>query len=102
MVIGHNSGGASLSCSPSSASRIVASKISIQFFFNFFHGVRNERESSGVVNGVNELLLLRRRLPTRLLHLNCQKAPSLWQTTDDVGNASGVCGDVGAVRLTDA
>jgi hypothetical protein len=48
------------------------------------HAPRHKRQPARLVNRVNELLLLRRRLPSRPLHLDCQKPASLRNTTNDV------------------
>ena len=55
--------------------------------------MRDEREPSGLVNGVDELLLLRRGLPSWSFHFYGQKTP-VRQTADDIGNAAGVARDV--------
>jgi hypothetical protein len=51
------------------------------------------------VDGVNELLLLGRRLPSRPLQPDGEEPASLGHTADDVGNAAGMRSDVRAVGL---
>jgi len=68
--------------------------------FYFFDGVRHKRHSPCLVNGVDELLLLRRQLVAGSLHLNCQKSAGLRYAADDVGNASRVGRDIATVRFS--
>ena len=64
--------------------------------------MRHKGQPARLVDGVNELQLLRRRLPSRPLHLDCQKTARLRHAADDVRNAAGVRRDVATVRLADA
>ena len=68
----------------------------------FLHTPGHKRQSPRLVNGVDKLLLLRRRLVPRPLHFDCQKAAGLRQTADDIGNASRVAGNIRPVQLSDA
>ena len=66
---------------------------------DFFHRISHKRQPARLVDGVNELLLLGRRLSSRPFHLDCQEPACLRNATDNVGNAASVRGDVGAVGL---
>lgn len=78
------------------------SVLCVQSFLHLLHTPRHERQSPRLVNRVDKLLLLGRRLIPWPLHFDCQKATGLRQTTNYVGNASGVGRDVAAIRFSNA
>ena len=73
---------------------------------HLLHTPRHKRQSPRLVNRVDKLLLLRRRLVARPLarplHLDGQKTAGRRYAANNVGNASGVAGDITAIRFSDA
>jgi len=63
---------------------------------------RHKRQTSRLVNCVNELLLLGCQLRSRPLHFDCQETAGLGYATDDVGHTSGVSRDAATIRFSNA